>query len=327
MLVSEFELQISDDHDGIIDLPADAPVGQPYAKYAGLDDAGDRHQPDAEPARLHRRQRHRARSRRGRHRRVQGAHAEADQGRIPLPGLGEARLRPDPSAVPGVRAPPRARRQERPVAGVAAEAAQGHRPSPDQRAGRHHQLHHLRPRPAAARVRRQEGEGQSRRAPRAERRAGAGARRQDLHARQRHVRDRRRQRRRVARRHHGRRGLGLRREHHRRADRIGAVGAAQHRPDRAQARHQLRRALPLRARRRSELHAAGAGARHADGDGALRRHAVGGHRRRQGGSAGKGHRLPDQRIEAARRPRSQSGRDAARAATSSASSSPARTAA
>jgi phenylalanyl-tRNA synthetase beta chain len=38
MLVSEFELQISDDHDGIIDLPADAPVGESYAKYAGLDD-------------------------------------------------------------------------------------------------------------------------------------------------------------------------------------------------------------------------------------------------------------------------------------------------
>ncbi len=38
MLVSEFELQISDDHDGIIDLPADAPVGKPYAQYAGLDD-------------------------------------------------------------------------------------------------------------------------------------------------------------------------------------------------------------------------------------------------------------------------------------------------
>ena len=28
MLVSEAELEISDDHDGIIDLPADAPVGQ-----------------------------------------------------------------------------------------------------------------------------------------------------------------------------------------------------------------------------------------------------------------------------------------------------------
>ncbi len=39
MLVSEFELQISDDHDGIIDLPDDAPVGESYAKYAGLDDA------------------------------------------------------------------------------------------------------------------------------------------------------------------------------------------------------------------------------------------------------------------------------------------------
>src|SRR5215471_15425908 len=38
MLVSEFELQISDDHDGIIDLPADAPVGQPYAQWAGLND-------------------------------------------------------------------------------------------------------------------------------------------------------------------------------------------------------------------------------------------------------------------------------------------------
>src|SRR5215468_10366556 len=38
MLCSAFELQISDDHEGIIDLPADAPVGQPYAKWAGLDD-------------------------------------------------------------------------------------------------------------------------------------------------------------------------------------------------------------------------------------------------------------------------------------------------
>src|SRR5262245_34660244 len=38
MLCSAAELEISDDHEGIIDLPADAPVGQPYAKYAGLDD-------------------------------------------------------------------------------------------------------------------------------------------------------------------------------------------------------------------------------------------------------------------------------------------------
>ena len=39
MLCSAAELEISNDHDGIIDLPADAPVGQPYATYAGLDDA------------------------------------------------------------------------------------------------------------------------------------------------------------------------------------------------------------------------------------------------------------------------------------------------
>jgi phenylalanyl-tRNA synthetase beta chain len=39
MLVSEAELEISDDHEGIIDLPADAPLGAAYAAYAGLDDA------------------------------------------------------------------------------------------------------------------------------------------------------------------------------------------------------------------------------------------------------------------------------------------------
>jgi phenylalanyl-tRNA synthetase beta chain len=38
MLCSAAELEISDDHDGIIDLPENAPVGVPYAAYAGLDD-------------------------------------------------------------------------------------------------------------------------------------------------------------------------------------------------------------------------------------------------------------------------------------------------
>jgi phenylalanyl-tRNA synthetase beta chain len=38
MLVSEAELQISDDHEGIIDLPTDAPIGRPYAQWAGIDD-------------------------------------------------------------------------------------------------------------------------------------------------------------------------------------------------------------------------------------------------------------------------------------------------
>ena len=38
MLLSERELGLSDDHTGIVDLPADAPVGEAYAAYAHLDD-------------------------------------------------------------------------------------------------------------------------------------------------------------------------------------------------------------------------------------------------------------------------------------------------
>jgi phenylalanyl-tRNA synthetase beta chain len=38
MLCSMAELELSEDHDGIIDLPEDAPVGAPYARWAGLDD-------------------------------------------------------------------------------------------------------------------------------------------------------------------------------------------------------------------------------------------------------------------------------------------------
>jgi phenylalanyl-tRNA synthetase beta chain len=38
MLLSERELGLSDEHEGIVDLPAEAPVGTPYAAWAGLDD-------------------------------------------------------------------------------------------------------------------------------------------------------------------------------------------------------------------------------------------------------------------------------------------------
>jgi phenylalanyl-tRNA synthetase beta chain len=38
MMCSEKELDMSDNHEGIIDLPEDAPIGTPFASYAGLDD-------------------------------------------------------------------------------------------------------------------------------------------------------------------------------------------------------------------------------------------------------------------------------------------------
>jgi phenylalanyl-tRNA synthetase beta chain len=38
MLCSAAELELSEDHDGIIELPDDAPVGVAYAQYVGLDD-------------------------------------------------------------------------------------------------------------------------------------------------------------------------------------------------------------------------------------------------------------------------------------------------
>ena len=38
MMCSERELELSEDHDGIIELPADAPLGTSYIDYAGLND-------------------------------------------------------------------------------------------------------------------------------------------------------------------------------------------------------------------------------------------------------------------------------------------------
>ena len=38
MLLSFREMGLGDEHDGIVELPADAPLGTPYAAYAGLDD-------------------------------------------------------------------------------------------------------------------------------------------------------------------------------------------------------------------------------------------------------------------------------------------------
>ncbi|MBA3667086.1 MAG: phenylalanine--tRNA ligase subunit beta [Sphingomonas sp.] len=39
MMCSSRELELGDDHDGIVELPSEAPVGSSFAEYAGLDDA------------------------------------------------------------------------------------------------------------------------------------------------------------------------------------------------------------------------------------------------------------------------------------------------
>ena len=77
MLCSAAELQLSEDHDGIMELPADAPVGAGYARMGRPRRSRDRDQSDAEPAGLHRRARHRARSFRRRHGQVQGSRASS----------------------------------------------------------------------------------------------------------------------------------------------------------------------------------------------------------------------------------------------------------
>lgn len=38
MMCSSRELELGDEHDGVIELPADAPIGQAFADYAGIDD-------------------------------------------------------------------------------------------------------------------------------------------------------------------------------------------------------------------------------------------------------------------------------------------------
>ena len=80
---------------------------------------------------------------------------------------------------------------------------------------------------------------------------------------------------------------------------FGAVGRVQHRANRPQARHQFGRALSLRARRRSGLHAAGPGACHPDGARFLRRRSLRDRGRRRSDAEGKDHRFPLERIAAA----------------------------
>ena len=159
MLLSEREMGLGEDHAGIVDLPEDAPVGVPYAQWAGPRRSGDRCQRHAEPRRLLLGARHRARSCRRRHRHAEAVAAGEDRARVPRrPALADRLARGLPLD-PRPHHPQPAQRTE---PALAAGPADLDRPAADQRAGRHHQLLHHRSRPPAARVRR--GEADRRRA-------------------------------------------------------------------------------------------------------------------------------------------------------------------
>ena len=85
MLCSAYELGLGDDHEGIIELPQDAPVGAPYAELRRARRHRARHQGDAEPRRLPRRARHRPRSRRRRARAAEAARHDPGSGRFRSP--------------------------------------------------------------------------------------------------------------------------------------------------------------------------------------------------------------------------------------------------
>ncbi len=85
MMCSTRELELGDDHEGIIELPADAPVGTAFADLS-WGQPGVRRGDHAEPARLHGRLRHCPRSRRGRDGHAQAVADRAGGGHVPVPG-------------------------------------------------------------------------------------------------------------------------------------------------------------------------------------------------------------------------------------------------
>ena len=280
MMLSEREMELSDEHAGIVELAPDAPVGARYIDVAAVR-PGHRDRRHPEPPRRARRRRHRPRPRRPRPRPPDHPGGRARPRRLPQPGRHLPRPRRRRRGLPAVRRPPDPRRPERPLAAVAAGPAARHRPPPDLRARRHHQLRHLRPQPPAARLRRRQGPRPDHRPPRPPRREADRPRRQGLRLRRLRDPGLRRQRPGGDRRRHGRPAHRRHRRNHRRLRRGRLVRPDPHRPHRPPPEDQLRRPLPLRARRRPGLHPRRHGARHPHDPRALRRRALRGRDRRR----------------------------------------------
>ena len=289
MLVSEKELELSEEHQGIIELAPELgeQIGKRYVDVAGLADPVldvklTPNRPDCTGVRGIARDL--AAAGLGKlkpERKVSGVEGSYDcpvDIELDFPARRARRL-------PLLCRPLHPRRRQRPGAGLDAAAPEGRGPAPDQRARRRDQLHLARSRPAAARLRCRQARRRHSRAARPQRRDVHGPRRPRAHRRRDHVRDRRRPRGAGLRRHPRRRGD---RRHHRDQEhphRVRLFRSAADGGHRPQGRHPERCALSLRARRRPRLHQAWARSRHRHDDGGGRRQAFEGpHRRRAAGN-------------------------------------------
>ena len=187
MLLSAREMGLGDDHSGIVDLPDDAPVGVPYAQWAGLDDPvidvsvtpnrGDCFSVRGIARDL-------AAAGIGTLKPWQPANAQPrsrSTGSIRRPALADRLAR----GLPVDPRPHHPQRAERRQPAMAAGPADLDRSAADQRAGRRHQFLHRRSRPAAARVRRRQTHRRRADAAARARRDVPRAERQGLHGRRR----------------------------------------------------------------------------------------------------------------------------------------------
>ena len=274
-------------------LPEDAPVGVAYAAYAGLDDPviDINLTPNRPDATGH--FRHRPRPRGGGARRAEDAAGRRrSPARFDCPVKVKLDLAPATKPLPRLRAAAGARRPQRPVAGLDAAAAARHRAEADQRAGRHHQLSDLRPRPAAACVRRAQGRGRPRGA------AGAAGRERGRRSTAAPMRSTEANV--VIADDKGVESIaGVMGGEHSGCDEAttdvliesALWDPVEYRAHRARSRHRHRRALSLRARRRSRFLRARRGAGDPAGARALRRRAVAADRRRRSDDAAEARRL------------------------------------
>ena len=173
MMCSAAELRTLDESDGILDLAGrlGEQCRRALHRCGGPQRSRHRSEADAEPAGLHRRARHRARSRCRRHGHVE-AGAETRHGRR----QGSiARSTSSSTSHPRLRVRARCSRaalvkgvKNGPSPAWLQNAAEGDRPAPHQRARRRHQLHLDRSRPPVARLRCRQAQRRDPRAPRQE---------------------------------------------------------------------------------------------------------------------------------------------------------------